>query len=169
MRRGLVPGIIKPESGFTLVELVVTILLISILSVTVLPRLLSSTSVSSFTLRDEVIGELRKAQLMALNNADRCYRFNATTSGYQIVHYNGRSGDLCSGTVERTDALQDLPRGTSLTLTPNASQTFFLDFNRLGQAFWGAGSVCAGNCLQITADDTTRIAIESQGYIHEGS
>ena len=163
------PGIIKSQPGFTLVELVVTILLIAILSVTVLPRLLSSSSVSSFALRDEVIGELRRAQLMALNNADRCYRFNVTTSGYQIVHYSGRTGNLCSGAVERTDELQDLPRGTELSLIPNSSQSFFLDFNRLGQAFWGTTQLCAGNCLQIVADDTTSIAIESQGYIHAGS
>ncbi|MGI2260223.1 pilus assembly FimT family protein [Shewanella sp. GXUN23E] len=159
----------KYRSGFTLIELVVTILLIAILSVTVLPRLISSSSVSGYTVRDEVIGELRRAQLMAMNNADRCYRFNATSAGYQLIHYAGRSGNLCSGTVERRDELQALPTGAALSLLPGGNSPFFLDFNRQGQAFWGAGNLCAGNCIQITADDDTKVAIESQGYIHAGS
>lgn len=162
-------GSFPRQSGFTLVELVVTIILIGILSVTVLPRLLSSSSVSGFTLRDEVIGELRKAQLMAMNNADRCYRFNVTTSGYQIIHYANRSNNRCGGTVERTDELQEFEAGSSLTLMPNSSQTFSIDFNRQGQGYWGTSNLCAGNCVQINADDTTVIDIESQGYIHAGT
>ncbi|MCF1427245.1 MAG: type II secretion system GspH family protein [Shewanella sp.] len=169
MKTTAVPSSGKYQFGFSLVELVVTILLIAILSATALPRFMPSSSVSGYTMRDEVIGELRRTQLMAMNNADRCYRLNFTSGGYQLIHYAGRSGNLCTGTVEYSDKLQALPSDTSLSLLPGGNQSFFLDFNRQGQAYWGAVNLCAGNCIQITADDDTKVAIESQGYIHAGS
>ena len=54
------------QLGFTLVELVTTIILIGIIAVAVLPRLFSASSFSAYTLRNEFISELRYVQLKAI-------------------------------------------------------------------------------------------------------
>ncbi|MBV7317387.1 Tfp pilus assembly protein FimT/FimU [Shewanella sp. NIFS-20-20] len=152
------PQLIKTQ-GFTLIELVVTIMLISILSVTVLPRLLSTDSVSAYTVRDELVAELRKVQLMALNNSDRCYRVAISPLGYQVLHYS----DACGGTLARSESVQAFERDTIVTFNATGSRHVDLDFNNLGQV----SPSCAGPCLTITASDIVGISIESQGYIHD--
>ncbi|QDF68310.1 type II secretion system protein [Shewanella sp. SNU WT4] len=154
------PQLVKMP-GFTLVELVVTIMLISILAVTALPRLLSSQSVSAYTLRDELISELRKAQIMALNNADRCYRVAITATGYQLQHFN----DTCTGQAVRTESLQAFDAGSSVVFTATGSASVNLDFNNLGQV----SPACAGPCLTVSGGDVLGISIESQGYIHDSN
>ncbi|GIU23787.1 type II secretion system GspH family protein [Shewanella schlegeliana] len=151
------------HAGFTLVELVTTIILIAILAVVVIPRLLTSSSYSAFTLRDEFISELRKVQMMAMNNQDRCYRLSVTDSQYQVSRYQG----ACSGTPVRTDAPQAFQGGASLALLSSGASTFNIQFNAQGVPIVD-GARCSGNCISVIADETLFLAIESEGYIHDG-
>lgn len=152
------------QLGFTLVELVTIIILVGVLSVVALPRLFSQSGYSAYTLQDEFISELRKAQLMALNNSDRCYRIAVTGSGYQTLHFAGRTSGSCSGTLERTEALQDFKSGASLQRISSSAVSFNIDFDAMGRINLG----CSGDCIRVIADNTLNIAIESEGYIHEG-
>lgn len=153
--------------GFTLVELVTTIILIAILSVVVMPRLFNTSSYSAFTLREEFIAELRKVQFMAMNNQDRCYRLSVTPTQYQVSRYNGRYNDSCSGTLVRTDAAQTLQGDASLLLINTTTKNFSVEFNAQGVPIVD-GSRCSGKCITVKADETQWIAIESEGYIHAG-
>ncbi|ABZ78384.1 MSHA pilin protein MshC [Shewanella halifaxensis HAW-EB4] len=155
------------HAGFTLVELVTTIILIAILAVVVVPRLLTSSSYSAFTLRDEFISELRKVQIMAMNNQDRCYRLSVTDTNYQVSRYNGRFSGACTGTLVRTDAPQAFQGGASLALLNGGASTFNIEFNALGVPIIN-GARCSGNCISVIADETLSLAIESEGYIHDG-
>ncbi len=150
------------HTGFTLVELVTTIILIAILAVVVIPRLLTSSSYSAFTLRDEFISELRKVQIMAMNNQDRCYRLSVTDTNYQVSRYQG----ACSGTPVRTDMPQTFQGGASLALL-NGASSFNIEFNAQGVPIVNDAR-CNGNCISVIADETLFLAIESEGYIHEG-
>ncbi|CAM3467615.1 type II secretion system protein [Shewanella violacea] len=147
------------NTGFTLIELVTTILLIAILSVVALPRLMTSSSYSAFTLRDEFISELRKAQLMAMNNQDSCFQVNVDENGYQLHSF---SNNTCTGT-SRTEAMQTFAGGASLTTRPpDANHTFNVKFDVKGVTNMG----CSGPCINVIADETLVINIESEGYIH---
>lgn len=84
------------QAGFTLVELVTTIILIAILSVTVLPRLFTQSSYSAFSLRNEFMAELRQVQQRALNNTDRCYRIAVSSVGYQVSQFATRDNTGCT-------------------------------------------------------------------------
>ncbi|GGI87832.1 MSHA biogenesis protein MshC [Shewanella gelidii] len=153
------------RSGFTLVELVVIIIIIAILAVTALPRLFTQSSYSAYTLQDEIIAELRKTQLMALNNTDRCFRMQVSASGYQMIHFAGRNAsNLCQGVVHKTGQIQSLPSNTSITRISDGASTFNIDFDPFGRAF----PSCSGPCLQVSSDQTLTVSIESEGYIHEG-
>jgi len=155
------------HKGFTLVELVTTIILIAILSVVVLPRLMTSSSYSAFTLRDEFVSELRKAQLLAMNNRDLCYRISVDTSGYQL---QGFSNMACTATTDApvlTETKQKFEGGAGLELVSGSKKSFKVSFDRQGLVTTnGTSTVCSGNCIKVIADETLMISIESQGYIH---
>ncbi|MBR9728779.1 Tfp pilus assembly protein FimT/FimU [Shewanella intestini] len=150
------------QQGVSLVELVTTILLIGIISVVVLPRLFSDTTYSAFTLRNEFISELRQAQWRAMNNSDRCYAIDVSSSQYQLRQYSGRAGNQCTGLV-RADEAHRLDGSAQIALTSNNSQTFSVSFDSLGRVI---APNCNGDCFTVSASDTVKIAVSSEGYIH---
>ncbi len=141
-----------------MIELVITILLIAILSVVALPRLMTNSSYSAFTLRDEFISELRKVQLMAMNNQDRCYQLEVDNEGYQLVRFDDAT---CTGNSV-SEPKQAFAGGGSLQLISTTSSTFNLSFNTSGIS----SLACYGECINVIADETLVINIESQGYIY---
>lgn len=143
--------------GFTLVELVVTILLLAIISVVVLPRFFGASSYSAFALRQEIIAELRRDQMLALSNGDRCFRLNVAATGYRLQHLQAD----CSTEIFQ-ESPQDWPRGAQLQLDGN--NQFSIMFDTLGRPQLN----CSAGCLQVVADEVLPIAVEPEGYIHEG-
>ena len=145
------------ELAFTLIELVVTILLLAIISVVVLPRFFGASSYSAFALRQEIIAELRRDQLLAFNNSDRCFQLQVDSAGYQLQHFQAD----CTTPIF-AEPKQTFPRDAQLLF--NGSNSFTIPFDTTGRPQLN----CNGNCLQVVADDTLNVAIEAEGYIHEG-
>ncbi|MDF0535233.1 type II secretion system protein [Shewanella sp. A32] len=166
----------KRQLGFTLIELVVTILLLAILSMVVLPRFIGAGSYSAYALRQQVISELRRAQMLAVNNPDRCYRLQVNDTGFRVDHLQSDCNTLIFSEPTDEDPPDNDPhpdntrwfRGYShLEFHNNA--TFSIQFDSDGRSTFLPGSLsCSGACLQVIADETLGIAIESEGYIHEG-
>ncbi|MBB1425626.1 type II secretion system protein [Shewanella sp. SG44-2] len=150
------------QAGFTLVELVTTIILLGILAVAVLPRLMSDSSFSAYSLRSEFISELRHVQLKAIQNTDQCYQIDVTSSGYTLRHFSGRAVNVCINQV-RIEQQQSFSGNAHIALTSNASQAFSITFDSLGRMLSPA---CSGHCFNAVADETLAIAVESEGYIY---
>jgi len=156
----------KKISGFSLIELVTTILIVGILAVFVIPKLIPQSSYSAYTLRNEFISELRQVQIKALNNSDRCYRINVDSDGYQLSTYSHNVNAAFTGCVTaqliRTDLKQAFNGGAYIELASNASTSFSMDFDNLGRSTLG----CTGSCFVIVADEALTIAMEAEGYVH---
>ncbi|BFL82125.1 type II secretion system protein [Shewanella baltica] len=152
------------QAGFTLVELVTTIILISILAVIVLPRLFTQSSYSAYSLRNELISELRQVQQKALNNTDRCFRVTVSGTGYQVSQFSARNGAVCSGTALSPNPLysQAFQGGAQLVLVSTNSSNFSLDFDIDGST----SLACNGPCINVIANDTVMINVSSEGYIY---
>ncbi|WP_413494216.1 type II secretion system protein [Shewanella baltica] len=152
------------QAGFTLVELVTTIILISILAVVVLPRLFTQSSYSAYSLRNEFISELRQVQQKALNNTDRCFRVTVSGTGYQVSQFPARNGAACSGTALSPNPLysQAFQGGAQLVLVSTNSSNFSLDFDINGRP----SLACNGPCINVIANDTVMINVSSGGYIY---
>lgn len=152
------------QVGFTLVELVTTIILISILAVVVLPRLFTQSSYSAYSLRNEFIAELRQVQQKTLNNTDRCFRVTVSNTGYQVSQFSTRNEAVCSGTALSPNPLytQAFQGGAQLVLVSTNSSNFSLDFDSNGRLF----PSCNGDCIRVTANDTVMINVSSEGYIY---
>ncbi|SET63871.1 prepilin-type N-terminal cleavage/methylation domain-containing protein [Thalassotalea agarivorans] len=164
------------SKGFTLIELVVIILLLTILSVTVLPRFQTTDAYEAYTYRSQLISALRLTQQRAMQQTNP----NAVGAGqsfcHQIIIENKRYG-----IPNRLDcSVTSFPTGwepdeTGLIVDPSHDITISISgsANPSNVAFdsWGrpaATSDCAGGCLiDITsAVDAVQIAIEPEGYIH---
>lgn len=153
------------HTGFTLVELVTTIILIAILAVTALPRLFSQSSYSAYSLRNEFVSELRRVQQKALNNTDQCFRVTVTTAGYQELMVSRNShGGACGSPYIPVKSLQKLAGGAQLALVSTNSQSFNMDLNADGSL--ALTPPCNGDCINVIADETVTIAISSAGYIY---
>lgn len=152
------------QAGFTLVELVTTIILISILAVVVLPRLFTQSSYSAYSLRNEFISELRQVQQKALNNTDRCFRVTVSGTGYQVSQFSARNGAFCDGTALSPNPLysQVFQGGAQLVLVSTNSSNFSLDFDINGRP----SLACNGPCISVIANDTVMINVSSEGYIY---
>jgi len=152
------------QAGFTLVELVTTIILISILAVVVLPRLFTQSSYSAYSLRNEFISELRQVQQKALNNTDRCFRVTVSGTGYQVSQFSARNGAVCSGTALSPNPLytQAFQGSAQLVLVSTNSSNFSLDFDIDGST----SLACNGPCINVIANDTVMINVSSEGYIY---
>ncbi|WP_137224775.1 Tfp pilus assembly protein FimT/FimU [Shewanella sp. MEBiC00475] len=150
------------QAGFTLVELVTTMIVIGIIAVAVLPRLLSDSSYSAYTLRNEFISELRQVQLTAMQNTDQCYQIDVDNAGYTLRYFSDRSGNSCSN-IFREEQPQTFSGGAYITLASSASQVFSITFDSLGRMLSPA---CSGHCFNAVADETLAIAVESEGYIY---
>lgn len=152
------------QAGFTLVELVTTIILISILAVVVLSRLFTQSSYSAYSLRNEFISELRQVQQKALNNTDRCFRVTVSGTGYQVSQFSARNGAVCSGTALSPNPLytQAFQGGAQLALVSPNSSDFSLDFDIDGST----SLACNGPCINVIANDTVMINVSSEGYIY---
>jgi MSHA pilin protein MshC len=151
------------QLGFTLVELVTTMILIGILAVAVLPRLSSDSSFSAYSLRNEFISELRLVQLQALQNTDQCYQIDVSATGYTLRHFSGRTtANICTSQV-REEQPQAFSGGAHIALASTASQVFSITFDSLGRII---SPLCSGHCFNAVADETLAIAVESEGYIY---
>ena len=79
-----------PEQGFTLVEAVITIVLVAILAVSVIPSFDGSKSYEPYTYRDQIIASLRFNQLKAMQQTSgiHCHQLLLTSTQFGVPDVN---------------------------------------------------------------------------------
>ncbi|WP_133405669.1 prepilin-type N-terminal cleavage/methylation domain-containing protein [Parashewanella tropica] len=150
--------------GFTLIELIATMVLIGILAVSVAPKFFGPSSYSAYAVRSELISYLRNTQLRAMNNTDQCFRFSATSQGYQALVADKNSNGSC-GVYRTFLPTNSWPSNVEVTshlfTTPT---TFYFDFLTSG-ALHKNGTFSQNITITITAGDAIRLQISEAGYI----
>ncbi|RLV59038.1 type II secretion system protein [Parashewanella curva] len=162
-----IPKFHVSKKGFTLVELIATMVLIGILAVSVAPKFFGPSSYNAYALRAELISYLRNIQLRAMNNTDKCFRFSATSQGYQTLIADRNSNGVCvSNSYSNFFPLSSWPKDVEVTshlyLPPT---TLLFDFSTNGGL---VRSNIYNDKITITirAGDTVKIEILKAGYIH---
>ncbi|MGB0892865.1 MAG: pilus assembly FimT family protein [Parashewanella sp.] len=152
----------RTQQGFTLIELITTIVLIGILSVTVVPKFVGTSSYSAYTVRNDLISKLRQVQQLAINNSDQCYQLSINSNGYQTQRANRKGSDCDGANFSFIGDAYTFPDDVTVTHISN-SRSFAIPFDTDGRA----AQFCRDRCIRIIADNTTEISISSQGYIYE--
>lgn len=158
------------QVGFTLIELIVTLILLGILSVYALPRLLAPSDFYAFGFHGETLSYLRYAQKTAIaQRRTVCVAFSASSVTLTIAA-NPATYDCATVGV-----LQG-PQGESGTVTLNArpgvsysSVPTNFYFDGLGRPITSAGTGTPQSTQTILVNSVTRsITVETAtGYVHE--
>ncbi|KGJ94303.1 prepilin-type N-terminal cleavage/methylation domain-containing protein [Colwellia psychrerythraea] len=174
--------------GFTLIELIVVIILISIMSVTVLPKFFSSNGFEEFTYRDEIITKLRAIQLRSMQqtNDEMCNQVHIQTIPYIIglqdtvpdenavercrisnvdhpeLCYTSDDKTICYA-GETTRVVIDSKHSVGFTLSEGLTS---FNFSTLGRPI---GCIVEDPCeitITVTGENSLEILINSEGYIN---
>ena len=145
----------KRSQAFTLIELILVILIISVLAVTIVPKFFGASDVAHFAIRDQLISQLRLSQLKAMNQLNVCNRVKITDE-YAVVENN--SGAACG--VESDACSRILLDDVSITLASGTtSNPFYITFDENG--------VSDCDCvINVNGNETIKLQLESEGYIH---
>jgi MSHA pilin protein MshC len=159
------------DNGFTLVELVVVILVLSVLAVSVVPRLTTpKAGISAVTDRDQLISLLRTVQTRAMQNTEDadCHGVNFTTSNIGMAaQANDDSCNLGSflTTPDEFDGFLNLAPDNSYTaVNILGNSVTFVGFDDYGRPVDTANNNLGR--IIITFDNLESVCIESEGYIH---
>ena len=155
----------KAVKGFTLIELVIVILILAILSVTVVPKFLSSNGFSEYAYRSDAIAKLRLIQIKAMqqtggNNTD-CHQVLVTTKKLGAP-------DDCDSSPSFTTNWDASLLPTGMEIDTKDDITFTTDFAGGTFSFDNLGrpDSCGPCIISIVGEETLKIQIETEGYIH---
>lgn len=146
---------ITSQRGFTLIELVVIILLLTILSVYSASRYLSASGFSAFAAQEQAIAIIRQIQLGRMQS-------NIGSSDTLSPEYRLSVTSQCLGSVASCSATDD-SRSNNLVLPEEVtfSPTVTVDFDLLGAPENGEVQINI-----ISSQQTLGVCINSQGYVY---
>jgi len=155
--------------GFTLIELIVVIIIISIMSVTVLPQFFSSNGFEEFSYRDEIMTKLRAVQLRSMQQTTDtiCKEIQVESTPSAII------GLLATDSATNTCITAYAGDATTVIVNSKHSVSFTLSegitsfsFSVLGRPL---GCVSQSPCeitITIAGENSPEILINSEGYIY---
>ncbi|MBU2870302.1 type II secretion system GspH family protein [Colwellia sp. E2M01] len=163
------------NQGFTLIELIAVILLISILAVSVAPKFDSTDGYEAHTHRAQLIAALRLTQQRAMQQTsqadDYCHQivFDNDYPRYGIPDRTDCDVMIFPGTIENWE-----PDATGYLVDSRYQITFNIDGQSNPQAVgfdWMGRPTkdCLNGCVINVAHPTStslKITIEKEGYIH---
>jgi MSHA pilin protein MshC len=147
------------RSGFTLIELVMTLVVVGILAVSIIPRFLERDTFESLGFHDETLAVLRYAQKAAVAQRHTvCLSFTASSVALTLASASPPA-TACDTNLTGPDGSAPYqivaPSGVSYAAVPT---DFY--FTALGQASTGQTLQVAGAARSITVESET-------GYVHE--
>ncbi|WP_411994271.1 type II secretion system protein [Agarivorans sp. DSG3-1] len=147
------------NSGFTTIELVITLILIGILAITVLPRFFRG-GFAEISLREQLLSRLHLVQTQAMNHYQDCFFLQINSDNYF-------SGELATNgdCLKTIDVLEEVSFSNELTVTQG-----IIRFDGMGRVRLGLSEprLCSQfPCIiSVQGEETHTIVIESEGYIH---
>lgn len=157
------------HAGFTLIELTITIILISIMAVTVLPKFFQSNGFEEYTYRDELISKLRAIQLRSMQQIN-----NSTCRNIEVT--SNEIGLLATTPNETTCESDPAGETTTVTIDSNHSVSFTVSESLSSFSFSPLGKPVGCTPVDIctitititgeSGESELTVEINQEGYIH---
>lgn len=172
--------VLKPQLGFTLVELITVIILLGIMSIAVMPRFTGSSGYSEYAVQKRLLSALRNIQLKSMHDTrtDYCYKLNFDTStspefGPPTASFlPGQQSASCGNTIDYTSSsylrsdLGELANDKlSLQFNDGTSSASFMQFTNRGTPITDVGSCSSGCEISVIGEDAAKICVASEGYV----
>ena len=156
---------IKPNKGFTLVELIVVILLLAIISATAISRFGGRQVYELYALQEQASSVIRQIQLNRMQS-----NMDMSVSGAEslrLVAANNCIGSqsACDNTSEtRSDVIAS--DDYSFSSVPTSSYSSPIEFNLLGNPEYTASSGVQITISSNNSPDRAWVCINSQGFVY---
>lgn len=162
------------QKGFTLIELIIVIVLISIMAITVLPKFLSSNGFEEYTYRDELITKLKAIQLRSMQQTSgtTCRQItletNPSSLGLQNTENNPLTPEVCTAGYagDTTTVTVINTHNVIFTLSGGVSQFSFSSLGRPVAVGCGDATTLCVLTLTVVGETSLEIEINREGYIH---
>ncbi|MZI92728.1 prepilin-type N-terminal cleavage/methylation domain-containing protein [Vibrio sp. CAIM 722] len=148
--------------GFTLVELIIVIVLVSILSVVAASRFIGASNFSAYTAQEQAISVIRQVQISRMQSN----LVNPVSNSHYVLTITSDcvgsvTGCSASNDELRSDRVQE--SGVNFYSSPALNT---IAFDLLGNPL---GSASSGVTITIQSNgNTTQVCINEQGYVHRG-
>ena len=156
------------QEGFTFIELIIVIIILTILSASVLPKFFTSQGFEEVAYRNEVIAKLRAIQLRAMQQTNnQCSKIVVNTVRLGLMATDNSTADNCHPSNFQCQALASNNTCTTSVFVESDHQVILAGENSFYFDSMGRPVDCNSPCLiTITGEDSLIVAIEEEGYIH---
>ncbi len=146
--------------GFTLTELILVIVLLSILSLFAASRFIGKSSFSAFALQEQVISVIRQIQVNRMQS-----NVDSPDTNFQLQVSDSCIGSVaaCSLTDNEQDARSDVVIDKSAKFSIINGATSPIEFSLLGNPLSGAVNILIED---QNGQSRCRVEINTQGYVY---
>ncbi|EJT1340747.1 prepilin-type N-terminal cleavage/methylation domain-containing protein [Vibrio vulnificus] len=157
----------RVQAGFTLVELIVVILLISIVSAYAASRYIGTGSFSAYAAQEQAISIIRQLQVYRMQSNTT----NSANPNFELTASGGCLGSTagCSAaaTPQAAESRSDVMRLDGVSVSSTISP---IRFDLRGNPLQTNGSALNSVTITFTASgESAAVCINSQGYVSGGS
>ncbi|ELE2043180.1 type II secretion system protein [Vibrio vulnificus] len=156
----------RAQAGFTLVELIVVILLITIVSAYAASRYIGTGSFSAYAAQEQAISIIRQLQVYRMQSNTT----NSANPNFELTASGGCLGSTagCSAaaTPQAAESRSDVMRLEGVSVSSTISP---IRFDLRGNPLQTNGSALNGVTITFTASgESASVCINSQGYVSGG-
>ncbi len=151
--------------GFTLMELILVIVLLSIVALSASSRFIGKSSFSAYALQDQAISVIRQVQLNRMQS-----NIDGTDSNFRLQVSASCIGSVaaCALTNDERDSRSDFVADDSAQFSLSADVTSPIDFDLLGNPLNSASGGAVIVIQDQNGDSRCEVEINSQGYVSKG-
>ncbi|OZG70849.1 type II secretory pathway pseudopilin PulG [Hahella sp. CCB-MM4] len=158
----------RRQAGFTLVELILVLILISVLAVSAIGLFSTKGGYTARTTADLILAQARVAQQVALGRALASnVSFSVSRSSDEMTLGVTQDSFSSSRTTDVQDVTVSWKESGTTSCTGGSTSDFTMQFNRNGDAFSPGGNP-VNTLICVVGSQTIPICISSLGYAYEG-
>jgi len=158
--------LVNKNIGFTVIELIIVIMIISIMAATVVPKILSSKGFEEYAYRDELIIKLRAIQLRTMQQTDsgKCLLIQVASSSIGLLATTPNAATCEVGySGESTTVYISDSHNINFTVSETLSS---FSFSSLGKPIGCAAITPCEIMLTVVGESALSIKINKEGYIY---